>query len=1245
MTFLLAAELSAACSSLGFYDRSTNEYHADDNVLETLKDLIRYLRRDEDTRDVRRQLGETNILVVDLLPIFKNYWSQNELFDVLLRLLVNLTTPPLILWNEVVPTDKIMRNYYLQIEGHLQRYKEAFTDDSVWAILSTKLSKILELEYADRGEENGLVIERILILIRNVLYVPSDRDSENRPDNDANLHDQVLWALKQSGMLDIVLYMASSTAEHTYYLHIIELLSFLLREQSPQILINCALERNRAEKRLDESQLLRVRQQENSKKKEKLRQYTSARHSNFGGTFVVQSMKAIGDNYLIYHKPLSSLEKLDFDAHKPKLKTPKNKLPIREAKIERYSAFSIRLLLKEFCTEFLNGAYNTFMLHVKRVLVRAGADTQDESYYFWALRFFMEFNRLYKCEVKLVSETMSKESFHYVQQRMEHNFDMIQSDKLKLFVWSKRLHMALLAYRELLLTLSAMDNLDDDLVVESARIIKCNLFYVIEYRELILTLLITFDELKMSDLYLKDLIETQHVFLKLLEAFCKQTGGVVVAERKKSKQKKKKANKSTAPTATPQDLWNEISSDLAAVLASHDPLPEVVPVDFTVPQEEQKPEAMKNIQRKLRNNELETAVALLRACREVWPENDTFGKNPSPPEEEYLIFQEIFYADLGEAFPQLENVTHEDSEQEDDENENSDVDYSETTLKFEDFTKRLSHPKIVRAAGLCLQNFMNNSVFTNHCTIKLIYRIAFGCKMYCMFFQVSIFRTFQSIFAMKDVPQYKEMVKIATHILCRFFKIAQTNPKVYIEVLFWKTCKDAVDIEHGYGSYHKKVTSAKVWSEEEENELSTLYEEYFNKHIEDDLVDWITNNLVDNTKSRRLVLKKLTELGLAAGYKPRKSTQKRNHTWTAAEETELRELFETFRNTDDPLESIMANLSINKPKNRIVEKLLVMGLISDRSEIRKKRKKKSKGTLAVDDDSISDDGVPSSQQSAQIPIVTKKETLTPAKTKSGKLKRKMSQVSFIEIRKLLGELMEKGFEESLNWLAECFIIAADDLENASDLEEEEGIPLVPLMGYAENALEYDLFKKLLLVFGMWEPTDERVYWRIPNSTKPAALKNYIDLISNFVARSTIVDQVEETAAADDENEHSSVDRSDSKNEQEKTRNSDDESGNKDAQGSPSQKHKMYASQKRKKFTIDSSEDEVNNPFEASASKGNTHEAEFEGKTAIFDSSEDESTTRGENESKRPRESFGTEIKSPEPQKKKKRAAVVSSEDE
>ncbi|KAF7285717.1 hypothetical protein GWI33_010138 [Rhynchophorus ferrugineus] len=654
MSSLLSADLAAACNALGYFDVKSNKYYADSNTLETVKDLIRYLRRDDESHDIRRQLGESKVLQTDLLPLLKGYWEETDLFDVLLRLIVNLTTPALILWNEELPSEKTVRNYYLQIEGHLQNYKEAFADEAVWAVLSTRLSKILEIEYTLRGDENSLIIERILILIRNILYIPAD-SMERRPDNDASIHDQVLWALHQSGMLDIILYITSSSTESAYYLHILEILSFMLREQKASELAHAALQRSQTEKVRDEAELLAIRHREINDRQKKAKVFSGTRHSRFGGTFVVKSMKSISDNELIYHKPLSKLDALNFDADKIKPKTAKNRLPIKASQAERRSAFSIRLFLKEFCAEFLNGSYNTLMYHVKDNLVRAKAQAHDESYYLWAMRFFMEFNRCYKFEVKLVSETMSVQSFHYVQQQSEKYFDMISSDKKKLKLWSRRLHLALVAYRELFQTLSAMDRSSDDAVRESSKVIKSNIFYVLEYREFILTLLVTYDELKMSDTYLIDLIETQHIFLRMLETFVKSEGSMIVQGKSKKKGKKKPKKVQSTISSQPQELnldnmWDEASPQISSILEHGEKLTsDIVPFDATsdVSIDDQKTEAMKNIQRKLRNGEYERGIGLLRASREVWPENDSFGNDNMAPEEEFLALREIFFADLG----------------------------------------------------------------------------------------------------------------------------------------------------------------------------------------------------------------------------------------------------------------------------------------------------------------------------------------------------------------------------------------------------------------------------------------------------------------------------------------------------------------------------------------------------------------------------------------------------------------------
>lgn len=49
-----------------------------------------------------------------------------------------------------------------------------------------------------------------------------------------------------------------------------------------------------------------------------------------------------------------------------------------------------------------------------------------------------------------------------------------------------------------------------------------------EYREIFLTLLRKYDETKQPQSYLKDLVESTHLFLRMLERFCKGRKNLMV---------------------------------------------------------------------------------------------------------------------------------------------------------------------------------------------------------------------------------------------------------------------------------------------------------------------------------------------------------------------------------------------------------------------------------------------------------------------------------------------------------------------------------------------------------------------------------------------------------------------------------------------------------------------------------------------------------------------------------------------
>lgn len=387
-------------------------------------------------------------------------------------------------------------------------------------------------------------MERILVLIRNILHVPADPAGEKRTDDDVSVHDAVLWGMNTSGLDKLILYIASSEGEQHWCIHAAEIISRMLREQSPEFIARAGkgTASNEKKKEIAELEALRMKERE----QRKVRQHKlSSRHSRFGGTFQVKNLKSISDYDVIYHRTLpKDVNSISFALDKAPPKRPRHRLPMQDMTVTRRSTLSMRLFLKDFCSLFLENCYNPMMYNVKDHILHQRAQENDDSYYLWIMRFFMEFNRLHDFQVDQISETFSIQTFHYVQMQILKYLEMLTTDKMEMKNWARRLHIALRAYRELLLTLDAISSHPDETVRESSHVIQSNVFYVIEYREVLLILLKTYTDIKNTRTFLTDLVDTTHLYLKMLEKYCKGKKNIIVQKKSKEegKEKKEKAN-------------------------------------------------------------------------------------------------------------------------------------------------------------------------------------------------------------------------------------------------------------------------------------------------------------------------------------------------------------------------------------------------------------------------------------------------------------------------------------------------------------------------------------------------------------------------------------------------------------------------------------------------------------------------------------------------------------------------------
>lgn len=250
-----------------------------------------------------------------------------------------------------------------------------------------------------------------------------------------------------------------------------------------------------------------------------------------------------------------------------------------------------------------------------------------------------------------------------------------------------------------------------------------------------------------------------------------------------------------------------------------------------------------------------------------------------------------------------------------------------------------------------------------------------------------------------------------------------------------------------------------------------------------DVIDWILDNLIDKTRSRRAVIKKLKELGLIfkAPTKKSNAAASNKHLWTNDQDEKLKQLYDEHRLNENVLAIITGEFDGTRSKQAIVKRMLSLGLIADKSEVKPPRKSRSKKKPAEGGEPMSSDGGlttdSESDEDDNRPARPTKHTRPPhAKASKHKPKRSHSvapPLNFRRLRTIISEI-EESMKEAIEWLMESFTDACDDYDADSE-DPDDGVPLVPIMAAQREALENVQFKELLKELGLEAPTDTVSY--------------------------------------------------------------------------------------------------------------------------------------------------------------------------
>eukprot|EP00794_Sanderia_malayensis_P003457 gene3457-3953_t len=876
-------ELVCVMASLGYADGE--DYFKGVDCLESLKDMIRFLRHEDlQICNIRRQMGHAKVLQNDLLPLLTNYPENKELVDIVLRLLVNLTSAPELCFNQN-PAENLnateRKTFEMQLISYLQSYKEvAFTKKTALSTIGSHFARILQLESMEREEEDVLLLERVLLLIRNLLFVPSNPEEEKRTDDDVTIHDQLLWNLHMNGIDDLLIYLSSSADEGNWCMHALEIISHMFREQNAEELARTTENRSKKEKEQDVSKIAAILAREKAEKEKQI-QVRGARHSRFGGSFWIKDRKALkNDEDLVYHRPLPSAKNLTHDYDKKPERKRVNKRPLQNFNKERKSTLSVRIFLKEFCIKFLEHGYNNLLLLAKGNLDAGRTQTHDETYYIIVMRFFMAFNRVRSFRVEFVSQTFGIDSFNFIQNLTLKYLDMygtakVKRDKVEKLKNARRLELALSAYKELLMYVAIMAKSQDNNFRKAANVLQSNIFYTEEYRYLFIGMLRQWNIGFQTRSFLKDVVEAFHVYLKLFEAFLKDKGTFLARTKGISRRVKKKPRPQSQRCPIDitgeqaENLWQDtVSVELSACLqgrerdiSDHG----IIPFDplSDVPVEDQVTMAFANIQRLLRCDNEMKAIAYLRASRECWPDERRFGTANMSIENEFMCLREAFFMEL--PLDVLQQV--------------------DAKLNEDDTPNELVAEEV-------------------------------DLKLNAMLFQLSVFITFKNILNEPITEEHKEIRGFAKHIISNFFELYAKKPEIVLEALFWKEnieCYTITEDEDFLQRHRKKSKTDSIgkWTFEEEEELIELYEQLKDEH---DAIEKIAEKIEGKERTPQQISNKLRRLRIID--KPRK---RKLNEWTENETEELRRVFEEFKESDDPLGNIMSSISFRKGKKWIDE--------------------------------------------------------------------------------------------------------------------------------------------------------------------------------------------------------------------------------------------------------------------------------------------------------------------------------------
>ncbi|KAI9094780.1 hypothetical protein K1719_026586 [Acacia pycnantha] len=373
--------LSLICAGLGVIEEDKNGnkigYSKDEYCLDNVKDLLRFLRRDDpQTRDVFKQVCKWDIVSKDLIPIIEHCQEDRNLLLNAVKVLVFITMP-------IEPSSADISQ---QLE-YLWKLKASITSSDIVAVIVSFLEGPLEnLESDAFTEDDWKLVQLVLTLFRNILAVqeiPLYQKTGGSASQLLSLRDSFLELLFRENVMDIILVIINYSGGSSAFLRqdnllLVEILHYIFMGQGPELIVRAHLNGLKVD---EDSQVslnsLKSIMEEEAEKRRRCRLNAMIRHSQFSGTFAQLTMD--GSKAVFKGNPCSQ---------------------------------KILELLYGFVNQFLSGGYNTLMQSIcEDVEKEHPAIQHSDVIVFFAVAEFVTSFQFYKYSASKMNNGINLKTF------------------------------------------------------------------------------------------------------------------------------------------------------------------------------------------------------------------------------------------------------------------------------------------------------------------------------------------------------------------------------------------------------------------------------------------------------------------------------------------------------------------------------------------------------------------------------------------------------------------------------------------------------------------------------------------------------------------------------------------------------------------------------------------------------------------------------------------------------------------